>query len=105
MPQLVEVDFIGHSLGCRVILETLNILRDKARFRVRHICLMAPAVPSEMLEPDGIYYDLLQSLSTDGTQVRVLRSMHDEVLHFAFPAGQAMAGPDERSSRGLGRFS
>jgi pimeloyl-ACP methyl ester carboxylesterase len=104
MPQLVEVDFVGHSLGCRVILETLDILRDSAPFRVRRVCLMAAAVPSEMLEPGGIYYELLQALSNDGTQVRVLRSMHDEVLHFAFPAGQAMAGPDERSTRALGRF-
>jgi pimeloyl-ACP methyl ester carboxylesterase len=104
MPNLVELDLIGHSLGCRLILETLALFRQNGDGpRIRRVCLMAAAVPMEMIEPGGIYHDLLRDLSAGGTRVLVLHSRQDTVLHYAFFAGQAMAGPDERSSRPLGR--
>jgi hypothetical protein len=104
MPSLLEVEFMGHSLGCRIILETLEILRQR-RYGpvVRRVCLMAPAVPMEMLEPGGKYHGLLAKLAADGTRMLVLHSREDRVLHLAFGAGQALAGPDERSVRALGR--
>jgi hypothetical protein len=104
MPNLLELDFIGHSLGCRLILETLELFRLNGDGpAIRRVCLMAAAVPMEMLEPGGRYYQLLASLAKGGTQLLVLHSRQDKVLHLAFGAGQATAGPDERSNRALGR--
>ena len=104
MPSLVEIDFIGHSLGCRVILETLHHLRQSGRGPVvRRVCLMAAAVPMEKVEPGGDFHALLADLSANGTKILVLHSRQDVVLHYAFGAGQALAGPGERSSRALGR--
>lgn len=104
MPNLEQVDFIGHSLGCRVVLEALLVLRAHAIPRVRRVALMAAAVPSEMLEPRGRFYDLVAALSAEGTTIDVLYSMQDTVLHWAFPPGQSLAGGNEASSRALGRF-
>jgi pimeloyl-ACP methyl ester carboxylesterase len=104
MPNLERVDFIGHSLGCRVALETLSRLRARAVPLVGRVSLMAAAVPSEMLEPGGRYYDLLGDLSREGTLIQVLHSRQDAVLHYAFPPGQALAGGGEASARALGRF-
>lgn len=104
MPNLEQVDFIGHSLGCRVVLETLLLLHGRARPRLRRVVLMAAAVPSEMLEPGGKFYDLLTAMSAEGTTIDVLYSKADTVLHHAFPPGQSLAGGREPSQRALGRF-
>jgi pimeloyl-ACP methyl ester carboxylesterase len=104
MPSLIEAEFIGHSLGCRLILETLELFRQNQDGpAIRRVCLMAPAVPMEFLEPGGRYHGLLAELSMKGTRVLVLHSRQDRVLQLAFAAGQATAGPDERSTRALGR--
>jgi pimeloyl-ACP methyl ester carboxylesterase len=104
MPNLEQVDFIGHSLGCRVALEAMLVLRGRALPRVRRVVLMAGAVPSEMLEPHGKFYDLLTAMAAEGTVIDVLHSMQDTVLHYAFPPGQSLAGGREASARALGRF-
>lgn len=104
MPNLETVDFIGHSLGSRVVLETLLLLRTRALPRVRRVALMAAAVPSEMLEPGGRFYDLLIALHGEGTTIDILHSSADTVLHYAFPPGQSLAGGREASERALGRF-
>jgi len=104
MPNLEQLDFIGHSLGCRVVLETLLALRQRAVPLVRRVVLMAAAVPSEMLEPGGRFYDLLTRLASEGTRIDVLHSQQDTVLHYAFPTGQSLAGGGEGSARALGRY-
>jgi pimeloyl-ACP methyl ester carboxylesterase len=104
MPNLERVDFIGHSLGCRVALETLLLLRTRTLPLIGRIVLMAAAVPSEMLESGGKFYDLLRELAAEGTAIRVLHSKQDWVLHYTFPPGQKLAGGREASSRALGRF-
>lgn len=104
MPNIERVDFIGHSLGCRVILETLLRLRARVLPLVSRVSLMAAAVPSEMLEPGGRFYNLLGDLSREGTLIQVLHSQQDAVLHYAFPPGQALAGGKEASGRALGRY-
>jgi hypothetical protein len=102
MPSLLRVDFVAHSLGCRVVLETVRLLHEHSALPIGRICLMAAAVPSEFLEYPERYYDLLGAVEQTGTEVRVLHSMSDLVLHLAFPPGQALAG--EASDRALGRF-
>ena len=104
LPNLERVDFIGHSLGCRVVLETLNLLRQRALPRIGRVVLMAAAVPSEMLERGGRFFDLLMQLWSEGVEVRVLHSLDDKVLHWAFPPGQSLAGRSEASERALGRY-
>lgn len=104
MPNLERVDFIGHSLGCRVALETMLLLRERTLPVVGRVVLMAAAVPSEMLERDGKFYGLLTELAAQGTPIRVLHSKNDWVLHRTFPPGQSLAGAKEASSRALGRF-
>ena len=104
MPNLERVDFIAHSLGCRVVLETLRLLRQRTLPIVGRIVLMAAAVPSEMLEPGGKFFDLVTALEAEGTHIQVLYSEQDWVLHYTFPPGQALAGGDEASSRAIGRF-
>src|SRR5438552_9879552 len=58
MPNLEQVDFIGHSLGCRVALEAMLILGGRAAPMLRRVVLMAGAGPAEMLEPHGKFHDL-----------------------------------------------
>ena len=104
LPNLERVDFIAHSLGARVVLETLLLVRKRALPRVGRVVLMAPAVPSEMLERGGKFFDLLMQLWEEGIEVRVLHSLDDKVLHWAFPPGQSLAGKAEASERALGRY-
>jgi len=104
LPNLERVDFIAHSLGARVVLETLVLLRKRALPKIARVVLMAPAVPSEMLEPGGKFFDLLMQLWAEGIEVRVLHSLDDKVLHWAFPPGQSLAGKAEASERALGRY-
>jgi pimeloyl-ACP methyl ester carboxylesterase len=104
MPNLERVDFIGHSLGCRVILETLVLLRRRTLPMIGRVVLMAAAVPSEMLELRGRFYDLLLELAAERIPIRVLNSKQDPVLHYAFPPGQSLAGASEASDRALGRY-
>ncbi len=104
LPNLERVDFIGHSLGSRVTLETLLLLRTRTLPRIGRVVLMAAAVPSEMLEYRGKFHGLLMELAAEGTTIRVLHSKQDSVLHYAFPPGQSLAGGKEASDRALGRF-
>lgn len=104
MSNLVEVDFIGHSLGCRVVMETVHhLVAAGGGPRIGRICLMAAAIPMEKLEPGGDFAGTLTKLAAGGTRIFVMHSRQDRVLHYAFALGQSMAGPGERSSRPLGR--
>jgi len=104
MPNLERVEIIAHSLGCRVALETLLLLRKRTLPLVGRVVLMAAAVPSEMLERGGRFFDLLMELAAERTGIRVLHSRKDAILHHAFPPGQSLAGGREASNRALGRF-
>jgi len=104
MPHLERVEFIAHSLGTRVVMETLLLLRQRAVPAVKRVCLMAAAIPSEMLEPGGRFFELMRQMQAERTAFYVLHSMQDSILHEAFPLGQRLAGAGEASSRALGRF-
>lgn len=104
MPNLQRVDFVGHSLGARVVLETMLLLRKRTLPAIGRVVLMAPAVPSEMLERGGRFFNLLMEIWAEGIEVRVLHSLDDKVLQWAFPPGQSLAGNSEASQRALGRY-
>jgi len=84
----IEVSFVGHSLGCRVVLETLKAARRQAVWpSVRAVCLMAAAVPVGLVEPN----EELEKASRSVEHRLVLFSHSDNVLKWAFPVGQAYA--------------
>jgi pimeloyl-ACP methyl ester carboxylesterase len=105
--KLDKVHFIGHSLGCRVVLETLDylLLKGFSLSRVGGVCLMAAAVPIYMVQEGGKFASLLDRLGTSGGKILVLHSTSDPVLHFAFGPGQTAAGKGEGwFPTALGRF-
>lgn len=89
MPNLELVHFIGHSLGCRVVLETIRAMGPRPL--VGKVCLMAAAVPVFQVEWGGA----LEPAMVRARQVLVLYSGRDTVLTFAFPPGQFAAGRGE----------
>jgi esterase/lipase superfamily enzyme len=83
-----EIVLIAHSLGCRLILETLLALTDQLEITNRSaaitIIMMGAAVPVSLVKYDG-------RLSTGLSIVKkatVLYSRQDFVLSWLFPLGQ-----------------
>ena len=96
----VEIAFVAHSLGARLLLELLEDARAHAAVpRVPIAALMAAAVPVARVEPDGV---LREAASLPGRAV-VFHSEHDAVLRWAFRLGQLAAG-EGFASRAVGRF-
>lgn len=89
LPNLEIVHFIGHSLGCRVVLEAIRSLG--VRPQVGKVCLMAAAVPVFKVVDRGEFeYAMLRP-----DRVLVLYSGSDMVLQMAFRLGQTAASGDE----------
>ena len=91
MPNLRLVHFIGHSLGCRVALETIDHLRQDGGPAVGKVCLMAAAVPLDKVKTGGSLAAAVEHCA----EVRVLHSDDDWVLSDTFPPGQSLAAGDE----------
>ncbi|MBI4525521.1 MAG: alpha/beta hydrolase [Deltaproteobacteria bacterium] len=91
MPNLRVVHFIGHSLGCRVVLEAIEQIRQDGGPVVGKVCLMAAAVPLEMVKTGGVLAGAIEHCA----EVRVFHSDDDWVLRDTFPPGQTLAGGDE----------
>ncbi|MFZ0639904.1 MAG: alpha/beta hydrolase [Candidatus Acidiferrales bacterium] len=90
----LDVYFIAHSLGNRVVLELLSALENmkaagalSSQMQFKGFCMMAAAVPVSMVESNGPLY---QSAILSATR-RTLYSEADTVLHFAFPIGETAA--------------
>ncbi|MBN2565260.1 MAG: alpha/beta fold hydrolase [Candidatus Eisenbacteria bacterium] len=102
----LEIVLVGHSLGCRVILEMLRDVVDPGRApwpRVPVVCLMAAAVPTGHVRPDGRLEDAIGI----GKERLVLFSPDDGVLRWTFPIGQffaeGRAGADGLLPEAVGR--
>jgi pimeloyl-ACP methyl ester carboxylesterase len=92
---ILDVYFIAHSLGSRVVLELLSTLEAmkaagglSSQIQFKGFCTMAAAVPVSMVESNG---DLCQAATLSSAR-RTLYSEADTVLHFAFPIGETAAG-------------
>ena len=86
-----EVTLVGHSLGCRLISECLDIMMrqsDSERPSIHAVVFLAAAVPVDLAESGEDLGDALRSLVPEGY---VFYSEDDIVLHYAFPAGQTLA--------------
>jgi hypothetical protein len=77
-----SVSFSSHSLGARVVLETVTNMQRA----VRRVILMAGAVDDNCLTSE------FQTAVANVEQVSILSSKKDEVLSFCFPAGNFFAG-------------
>lgn len=84
-----EIFLIGHSLGCRVVLETVvRLVAPVQRIAITGFLLMAGAVPVDLLLENTAFF-----LRTRGAGKRYcLFSFVDMVLGLTFPPGQILAG-------------
>ena len=80
--QAASVSFASHSLGARVVLETISQLS----LPVRRLILMAPAIDDNCLTTE------FQAVAAKVGAISVLASMEDSVLSEAFPLGNFIAG-------------
>jgi len=98
-----RVFLIGHSLGCRVLLEALvymaneRVSRPDAGAEVSLTCLLAAAVPIECCTGDKEPYRHEVLTNT----IHVLYSRNDYVLRFFFPGGQRQLGENKGEAVGL----
>jgi pimeloyl-ACP methyl ester carboxylesterase len=85
----MEVSFVGHSLGCRVVLELLALWTGgmPPNIRVGTVVLMAAAVMVKHVDQGG----QLRAAAKLSDDVLVLCSKGDPVLHWAFPVGETAA--------------
>lgn len=85
LAQQPRISFVAHSLGCRVVMETVRQLWIK-NIPVDQVCLMAAAIDND---------SLAKSPYLPGTEfaarVGVLYSPSDQVLRFAYPAGNLLS--------------
>jgi pimeloyl-ACP methyl ester carboxylesterase len=86
----MQIDLVGHSLGCRVILELLAHWAGglPPQVRVGRVVLMAAAVLVHHVDSGG----QLRTAAHLPQAVTVLTSRGDTVLEFAFPLGETVAG-------------
>jgi hypothetical protein len=85
-----ELVIVAHSLGCRLVLETLALiaLRGRpARLKKLTVILMAAAVPTQHIAPAGHLHAALAAADV----VVALYSTADRVLKWVFGAGQTAA--------------
>lgn len=80
-----RVSFVGHSLGCRVVLETVKRMIGHA-VRVEEVCLFAAAVDADSLASGEVY----RSCCEKADRVTVVSSVRDRVLKLAYPAGDLL---------------
>jgi hypothetical protein len=77
-----SVSFASHSLGARVVLETIALMN----LPVRRLTLMAPAIDDDCLNTE------FSATVAKVGEISVLASKKDEVLSAIFPLGNFFAG-------------
>jgi pimeloyl-ACP methyl ester carboxylesterase len=94
---LVRIDIVAHSMGCRLATELLRTLGNQPITpQIERIVFMAGAIPTFMLEqrnPSRRLRPSYDQVLRDGA--RSLYSGSDMVLALAFPAGQSLAPGEE----------
>ena len=94
---LVRIDIVAHSMGCRLATELLRALVNQPITpQIERIVFMAGAIPTFMLEqrnPPRRLRPSYDQMLRDGA--RSLYSGADRVLALAFPAGQSLAPGEE----------
>lgn len=80
--EAASLSFVSHSLGARMVLETLSRMQRK----VTQVILMAGAINDDCLSQQ--YLGVVKKLKS----LAVLASLSDSVLQLAFPLGNPIAG-------------
>ena len=78
----LSVTFVGHSLGCRVVLEATWRLRSIRNVKVEDVILLAAAVPEGLCEPTRRFAEPVAKSE------RIVWSSEDSVLKKYFRLGQ-----------------
>lgn len=88
-PPTRMISIVGHSLGCRLIAETMLHLHlaNPPRPPLGVVTLMAAAVPVDLARPGA----LLETAPTAAAKMLSAHSRRDWVLLVAFPSGQQLA--------------
>lgn len=86
LPQSPRISLIGHSLGCRVVMETVRQLWIRG-IPVSQVCLMAAAIDNDSLGVAMEYQRAAQFAARTG----VLFSPCDTVLKSAYPIGNLLS--------------
>lgn len=95
-----EVLFIAHSLGCRVVLEAIAQWQAQHdAIRVPAMCLMAAAVPTGMIRPNG----RLREAAERAEKQYILHSTADRTLRWFFSPGE-FAARFEGFPEAVGRY-
>lgn len=84
----VSLSFASHSLGARLVLQTISGLDDG--IRVRRVLLMAGAIDNNCLVNE------YKTAAGKIEQISLLASTGDDVLSFAFPLGNPLMGIIDR---------
>ena len=84
----ISLCFASHSLGARVVLQTINGL--SASFRIRRALLMAGAIDNNCLTAE--YGNAANKIE----EISVLASTEDDVLALAYPLGNPLQGIIDR---------
>ena len=89
----LKLDIVAHSLGNRLVLETISALNnlllvDPTPIVFGQLALMAAAVPVRYLTANQPLFGAINSFSSSLN----LYSQSDRILQLAFPAGQTAAG-------------
>lgn len=83
---VAPLNFVAHSLGCRVALETIKQLYH-CGVAVDQVVLMAGAVDCDALARSSRYAAAVRAAG----RVATVASRRDRVLQYAFPVGDAIA--------------
>lgn len=91
----LQLDFVAHSLGNRVLLRTLALIAGNDRVLVRRVVHMAAAVPTWKLgddpqDQDQLARALLKETASE-SRATSLYSRADMVLAWAFPWGETIS--------------
>jgi esterase/lipase superfamily enzyme len=86
LPQHPAISFAAHSLGSRVVMQTVQQLKIKG-VPVNQVCLMAGAIDNNSLAGTALY----RGASEYAARVAVLYSPSDTVLKYAYPAGNILS--------------
>jgi len=83
-----KLNFVAHSLGCRVALQAIKVLNDRMPsnrnvYPIRQVCLMAGAVDDYCLAMPEAY----KAAAERAERLVVLSSVEDKVLKLIYPLG------------------
>ncbi|HWX78816.1 MAG TPA: alpha/beta hydrolase [Steroidobacteraceae bacterium] len=86
LPQRPSVSLVAHSLGSRLVMQTVQQLKIMG-VTVNQVCLMAAAIDNDSLASTTDY----RPAAAYASRVAVLYSPCDDVLKYAYPAGNLLS--------------